>query len=295
MRISLPRASTRPAGLALVIASACGFGLIPLFSRIGYADGLTPETAVIVRFGLPALLLSGFLPLALRRGAGGLALLAAGAFMGLGSWGYFQAIERLPVALAALIFFTYPFFVTAYRMILLRERVMPGEVLAAALVALAVVTIFGPRNLVSGDLHVDPAGVLIGFLGPAAFAALILAVIRAPADLPPLAVSACLFLGTLLTAVPLIVVAGGTVALPQTTQGWLALAGLMTFVGLLPQIAFACGAPAAGPTLTAVAGTLELVVALSVGWAVFGEPLTLAHAGGAGLLALAIVVAARAR
>lgn len=293
MAFILPRAASRSSGLALVIASACGFGLIPLFTRIGYADGLTPETAVIVRFALPALLLSGFLPQALRPGNGGRVLTMAGAFMGIGSWGYFQAIERLPVALAALIFFTYPFFVTAYR-VLLRERVGASELASAALVAMAVVLIFGPENLMRGDLSVDITGAMIGFLGPAAFAALILSVTKAPIHLPPLAVSACLFFGTILTAVPLTLAVGGGVSLPETMQGWLALAGLMTFVGLLPQIAFACGAPAAGPTLSAVAGTLELIVALTIGWAVFGEALTLAHAGGAGLLLAAIVVAAKA-
>jgi drug/metabolite transporter (DMT)-like permease len=287
------RATSRASGLALVLAAACGFGLIPLFSRIGFADGLTPETAVIVRFGLPALLLSGYLPQALRSGHGGRTLVMAGAFMGIGSWGYFQAIERLPVALAALIFFTYPFFVTAYRAILLREKITARELTASALVATAVIVIFGPDNLLGGTLGVDPLSVAIGFLGPAAFAALILAVTKAPAHMSPLAVSACLFFGTILTAVPLTLVVGGSVTLPQTMQGWLALAGLMTFVGLLPQIAFASGAPAAGPTLSAIAGTMELIVALSIGWTVFGETLTLSHAAGAALLLTAIVIAAR--
>lgn len=293
MAIPLPRAQTRSSGLALVLAAACGFGLIPLFSRIGYADGLTPETAVIVRFGLPALLLCGYLPRALRPGHGGWTLAMAGAFMGVGSWGYFQAIERLPVALAALIFFTYPFFVTAYRL-LLREHLRPLELAAGALVAAAMLTIFGPQIIADGGPAIDLTGVLIGFLGPAAFAALILAVTRAPQHMPPLAVSACLFFGTILTAVPLTVIIGGDVNLPQTMQGWLALAGLMTFVGLLPQIAFACGAPAAGPTLSAIAGTMELIVALSIGWGVFGEAFTLSHGIGASLLLAAIVTAAKA-
>lgn len=293
MSYILPRASTRSAGLALVLAAACGFGLIPLFTRIGYANGLTPEVAVLVRFGLPALLLSGFLPQALRRGGGGHTLLFAGAFMGIGSWGYFQAIGLLPVALAALIFFTYPFFVTVFRVTLLREKVTRGELAASALVALAVVVIFGPRGLFEGDLSVDPRGIAIGFLGPSAFAALILAVTRAPVHLPPLAVSACLFLGTILTAVPLIVLAGEPITLPGSLEGWLALAGLMTFVGLLPQIAFACGAPAAGPTLSAIAGTMELMVSLTIGWLAFGETLTLSHLAGAALLLAAITIAAR--
>lgn len=293
MSLTIPRASTRRSGLLLVLFAATGFGLIPLFSRIGFADGLTPETAVIVRFGLPALLLSWLLPGALAPGRGGWTLAAAGAFMGIGSWGYFQAIERLPVALAALIFFTYPFFVTLYRVVLLRERVSARELAASGLVAVAIVLILGPSHLIDGNLGADPVGIAIGFLGPTAFAALILAITRAPVDLPPLDASACIFFGTVLTAVPLIFAMGAHVALPQTSGGWLALAGLMTFVGLLPQIAYTSGAPAAGPTLAAIAGTLELIVALVIGWTVFGEAPQPGHIAGAVFLVGAIVLAAR--
>lgn len=293
MLLSIPRAQSRRTGLILVLFAATGFGLIPLFSRIGFADGLTPETAVIVRFGLPAALLCWVLPGALGRASGGWMLVGAGALMGVGSWGYFAAIERLPVALAAMIFFTYPFFVTAYR-VALRDRVSRRDLGASALVALAIALILGPADLLRGSVGADPVGIAIGFLGPATFGALIIAITRAPAALPPLSAAACIFFGTVLTAVPLILIMDAPVALPQTTTGWLALAGLMTFVGLLPQIAYTSGAPAAGPSLSAIAGTLELVVALVIGWTVFGETPTIGHILGAGLLFSAITLAARA-
>lgn len=86
-------------GMALVLLAAVGFGLNPLLARWAYAGGLTPETALVYRFLIPAVVLLPFVQAALR---------APGALVGIGTLTYFRAIAVVPVATAALIITTQP-------------------------------------------------------------------------------------------------------------------------------------------------------------------------------------------
>ncbi|MCC2111792.1 MAG: EamA family transporter, partial [Hyphomicrobiales bacterium] len=79
--------------------------------------------------------------------------------------------------------------------------------------------------------------------------------------------------------------------LPADTAGWTAFFGMMVLSGLIPQFAIVIGTPAVGPGRAAVAATLELVVALSVGWLVIGEAAGPADYFGAGLILVAILLA----
>lgn len=83
-------------GMALVLLATVGFGLNPLFARWAYLGGLTPETALVYRFLVPAAALAPFLPAALRAPAGAGRGLALGVFVGVGTLTYFRAIAVCP-------------------------------------------------------------------------------------------------------------------------------------------------------------------------------------------------------
>lgn len=94
--------------MALVLLAAVGFGLNPLLARWAYAGGLTPETALVYRFLIPAVVLLPFVPAALRAPGTAARGLALGALVGIGTLTYFRAIAVVPVATAALIITTQP-------------------------------------------------------------------------------------------------------------------------------------------------------------------------------------------
>ncbi|MEP3280113.1 MAG: DMT family transporter [Stappiaceae bacterium] len=291
MKALIPRPTTQTTALVVVLCAAAGFGTIPLFSRLAYALDLTPETLLLARYGVPALLLLPLVPAPLFKISGAWTLVAAGAFMGVGAWAYFQALDLLPAPVAALIFFTYPLFVLLWRYAIFREHISRSDLVAGVMVLIAVAIILNPTALADLDI----VGVLIAFVGPAGYAALIVAIVRAPSEITPLPVAALLFFGIILTSIPLSFFAAEPVAFPVSMAGWSVLAALMIFVGLLPQISMAAAAPVAGSSLTAIAGSMELVVALVLSSIFLDDTLTIEHGIGAAILVCAIVVTARGR
>ncbi|MDD7909183.1 hypothetical protein PUV47_04585 [Pseudovibrio exalbescens] len=245
-----------------VLASAVGYGSIPYFALAGYAGNLTPEIAVVARYGFPALLLGWLLPRALKTGTGGKQFLLTGALMGLGAWSFFKALSLLPVTLAVLLFFSYPLFSLVARKLFDKKHIGKSGAMSAALVLLGIGLVW------SGTSATQPLslqGLAYGFLGPASYA-LVLHKMNQGADyLAPLQVAACLFTGTMLVVLPLLLLSSATQVMPEGLNGWGALLGLMLLTGIIPQMLMAYGAPIAGRVMSASAGGLECVTALILG------------------------------
>ncbi len=276
-----------PVGLGFVLLAATGFGFLPLFMRGLSAAGVSAEAAVLIRFGVPAVALAYLLPRVIAAGRDGWRLIFAGAFMGLGAFGYFRGIETLDIAVAAMIFFTFPFFTIAYRWVFLRERTSRRTAMAAAIAAVAIGIVLRPGAVSLADLP----EIAITFLGPAAYGALIIVVGLAPTSLGTLATAAALFAGTAVSVLPLLALGDTGAWLPADGAGWFAFFGMMVLSGLVPQFAIVIGTRVVGPSRTAVAATLELVVALAVGWLIIGEAAAPADYLGAGLILVAILLA----
>ena len=126
-----PDMGKRDLGIVLMLAAAVGYGLRPFFARFSYAEGLTADVAALVTLGGTAMVL---LPLTLRhvgwdrRPADKWPMIWAvltGCFVGLGTLGYFRALEVIPVATATVIYFTFPLFTVILSAIFLAQRIAP--------------------------------------------------------------------------------------------------------------------------------------------------------------------------
>ncbi|WP_102867448.1 EamA family transporter [Pseudovibrio exalbescens] len=287
---SLPQARRLEAGVLAVLVSAVGYGSIPFFAMVGYAGNLTPEIAVVARYGFPALLLGWLLPRALKSGTGGKQFMLTGMLMGLGAWAFFKALALLPITLAILLFFSYPLFSQALKLAMSRRGIGFYGVLSALLSVIGVIL-----ALISsaGDTAFSTKGLAFGLMAPAAYA-LVLHKMNHGADyLAPLQVAACLFAGTLLITMPLFLLSDTPQAFPEGLSGWGALLGLMLLTGILPQFLMAYGAPIAGRAITASAGGLEFMTALVLGSvAVQSVPSPLEWVS-AGFIVIALVLASR--
>lgn len=130
----MARAST---GIILVLVSAVAFGLMPIMARFAYANGVGVVELLFVRFLFgfmlmgAILLASGRLILPGRTDLLKLILLGAFAY-GLQSGLYFTALLYSPIAIVALVLYTYPVFTTIGAFVLGWERI--SKPLAAALV-----------------------------------------------------------------------------------------------------------------------------------------------------------------
>ena len=278
-------------GLAMVTLAGVGFGLNPLFARVLYAEGLSPEVAVFVRFALTAALLAPVAPGLLHQPRLAALGLAMGAGMATGTLAYFHALAVLPVSLAVLVYYTYPLFTVLIGWLVLRRPLTHEAVTAAGLVAAACALVVSPRGLSAAQIE----ALLLCFLAPLTYAVTIHALSTWLTPLPLWRRMCAGIWGHMLVLIPAVALIDQGPLLPQAPQGWAAVAGLATIASLLPQVAFLLGAPLAGADRTAIGGSAELLASLAIGWAVLGETVEPQAVVAAALLLAALFVVRRAR
>jgi drug/metabolite transporter (DMT)-like permease len=269
----------------VMIAAAC-FGSIPLFSRMTFADGLTPASVTFMRYFPPALLLCFLLPPLMQDRTTAFRTFLVGIGIAIGTYGYAVGIRDLDVAIAAIIFFSFPIFVSLYKLILFRQWPMRSEVITLILITMALLLVAGPIDTDKVSIN----SVLTTFLGPAAYGAVLVTFSTQRQDLPALSLSAALCLGGLLGSIAILLVFDESLILPTSTNGWIGVFGLSIIATLAPNAFLAIGAGAAGPTRSAIGGTFELPVSLSLGWFVLMEPIELNQIAGASIILGSLIV-----
>jgi drug/metabolite transporter (DMT)-like permease len=279
-----PRAWLAVAGLFGV---ALSLGVGHVCSRLAFTNGVNVLTAASVRSVLAALLLYALLrarrtavlplPPAFR------ACMLLGLFIAVQTAAIQTSVALMPVTMALLVFYTYPFFTSLVAGALGDERLSLRLLLAlaAAFVGLALV-------LGIGTAPVSVPGIAAGLVASAAFtAALILTPRLAPGLSAPLRT---LFM--LATAAVLFVaaaVASGQFAPPEGAAAWIGLVGLAVFyaIGIIGLFLLL---PLLGPVQTAVVLNLEPVIVAIVAWLALGEALTPAQWAGAVIVVGAVML-----
>jgi drug/metabolite transporter (DMT)-like permease len=276
--------------MALVALGAVGFGLMPLFARTAYADGLPPLSLLSWRFAIAFACLLPFLPrmLGARRDMM-IAVVAGAGYMGT-MFFYFLALQHLTVALTVLILFTYPLFTILIGWLGFREKLTWQNALAALLVLVAAALILAPAGL-GHDVNALALG--MAFIPPLAYAVFMHVAARPLSGMAIPVRLGGVFLGGLLAMLALGLAMDGRISAPATTTGWAATVALaiLSTVGALGLLLY--GAPIAGAERTAVAGASELVTALIVGAVAYGEDLSATTLAGAALIIGANLLAAR--
>ncbi|MFN4311188.1 MAG: DMT family transporter [Ferrovibrio sp.] len=279
------------AGMALVAFGAIGFGLMPLFARTAYAEGLPPLSLLTWRFGIAVLCMLPFLGRMIAAPRETLVATLAGAgYMGINLF-YFLALERLTVGLTVLILFTYPLFTILIGWLGFKEKLTWQNALAALLVLAAALLILSPAGF--GDGELDWVGIGMAFVPPAAYALFVhIAAKRLSRMTVPVRLGG-VFLGGLLAMLSLGLIMDGGIASPVSPTGWAAVVALAILSTVVALGLLLIGAPAAGAERSAIAGASELVTALAVGATAFGESLDIRMIGGTILILVAILLAAR--
>lgn len=283
------RVAAHDIGFGLVILAGAGFGLNPLFAKMAYAAGMGPAGALLWRFVGLMLLTLPFLPSAardVRHFASGMAL---GAAMALGTLSYFRALDVLPVATAAMVYYTYPLFTVAIGWLVLRRRPKPRALYAAGLVLAAVALVVSPGGFAAEEWR----ALLACFLAPLVFAGMLQAFQSGFPRYTLMERSSTTALGHTLVLVPAAFVWGDGLVVPQSAAGWQAVLGIATLASLLPQLCLMHGVTRAGAERAAVGGSTELMMSVTVGWVAFAEPMRPMVVAGVAVLLAAIYVARR--
>jgi len=276
-------------GAVLVVVATLHYAIAPSLARFAYAEGVAPLSVAVLRMTLliPVLLvllrLTGRrvgLPLARRIEAAG-----AGVLFLTVSAGYLTAVDRIPINLAVLIFFSFPLIVTVANRLLARE-VLALDRLAAVFAGFAGLAL----ALGAGLGELDLVGTAAAFAASLSLSGILLWNARHA----PTHSAIVMNLHALWVAVAIggIAMAFTTPVLPQTVLGW----GGMVGAALAYVVAFICFFSAIamiGSVHTVVLSNIEPLWAILFAAWLWHEPLGAARMAGAGLVLASVLWVSR--
>lgn len=301
----MPDRASIVGGSLLALTAASLFATLGPLSRFAAEAGLDGTAFVAWRAGIGGLTLTialgatgGFA--ASRAGLraldrGGRAALATAALMAFAiNVCIFLAFGRITIALALMLFYTYPALVAATGVLLGRDRLTPPKLVALVLASAGVVAVLAGALLAASDVTLDVVGVLLG-LGAAASQTIFVTVSRSGYAAVPPATATLVILATSAVAtiaLTLIVGAGPALAAPLTSSDpwpYALVAGILG--AAIPSVLFITAIQRIGGTRTGILMLWEPVVGVVLAALLLGEPLLpLQVAGGALVIGAALIL-----
>ena len=265
-----PSPPRQAAGLLLVLYSALGFGLLPIFALLAYRGGINVLTLLAVRFVLSGVALAAFLlavrRLMLRQAASVLpGLLGLGVCYTLQSGFYFSAVRYITASLASILLYSYPALVCLLALLVEKERLAPRTLLALAVSLAGVVLVLGSSL---GAAH--PAGMLLALGAAAVYSIYITLANRVLRSVEP---AVAITMISLITSVLYI---GLGLALRRLSfafapSTWLPIALLIGVSTLLAIFAFFRGIEILGSSRASIVSMTEPLFTIGFSIALFGD------------------------
>jgi drug/metabolite transporter (DMT)-like permease len=280
---------SRHHAIALVLLSALGFGSMALFTKLAYAEGVSPTMLLSLRFLLAAGLLAPLIRLRrlrLPRGGALAGFALMGALYTAQSQSYFTALLHASSGLVGLLLYIYPVLVSLLSLLLGWDKLDRRTVLSLALAIAGIAITLG------GDLQGQPIGIALGVLAAAIYAVYILLGSRLSQGTDPLAATFVIMAAAALGNTTLALTGGH--AMPASATAWLAIGAIALFSTVIAIAAFLIGIKYIGASQASIISTLEPVITICLGVGFLGESVTAGQlAGGAMVLAAVILLAQR--
>ena len=273
-------------GAALAGVAGIGFAANSTAAKLAYEGGSNPLTYLSLRSALAAALVLTII-LVLGRSTKmpwrrRLAAIGLGAILAVYSYGLLAAIQFIPVALAVLIFYTFPLLTSIYMWISGRERptwLSVGAILVAFFgLALAL-------DVTSGQLNLE--GVALAIMAALGITVVVVLNNRLVGtdDSRPITLHMMLSAMTLFVVITLVL---GDFALPQTGLGWTGiLVGTSAYAFAIVTIFIAMSYAGAVPA--ALSLNLEPVASMFFGFVILGQTLSALQISGAALVIAAVL------
>ena len=275
-------------GVLLILLSAFGFGLMPIFAAYAYAGGVNVPTLLFLRFSLAAICFFSYLSwrgaaLRLRRREL-LPLLFLGSFLyTLQSTFYFSAVRYIPASLAALILYLYPVFVAGMAVWLEKEPLTLQLVLPAVLSLAGIAVVLGaPLAEMNG------MGVSLAFGAAVVYSVYIILGRRVVSTVSPLVTSAYISTFAALSFL-LFGLVDRSLQFAFSAATWTVIGGVVLFSTILTMAAFFAGMERIGATRASILSTVEPVITIGCSALLLGERLSWMQGVGALLVLLGAV------
>jgi len=160
-------------GYILIAAASILWGTIGVLAKLSFEYGILPETLIALRLVVSfatlsiVLILFGRDSLKIQKSDGPLFLIFGVFATALQRIAYSYAVDLATATVAAILFYTYPVFVTLSVFIFLKERITSGELLAIVLTFLGVALVV--RVYDASSLNINIAGIIFGLLSSLLF------------------------------------------------------------------------------------------------------------------------------
>lgn len=277
-------------GYLLVLLSAVGFGLLPIFALFAYDSGVSVTTLLFLRFAIAAVIFFGCVFLyartwnVSRRQLVSLLLLGS-VFYTLQSSAYFLAVKYIPASLATLLFYLYPVFVAILSFFFNKETLSKQLVLS-------VLISLGGMGLVLGTPtgDINTLGVLFALGAGVVYSLYIIIGNRVTSSVPPIVTSAyiALFASTSFFVWGIFT---DSLHFSFSKTGWMAIIGVALFSTVVSMLTFFVGMNKTGPTRASIVSMVEPIVTILFSFALLHEQMaTLQMLGGGIVLTGAILV-----
>jgi drug/metabolite transporter (DMT)-like permease len=259
-------------GGLLVVVSATGFGLMPIFALYAYAAGLNVPTLLLLRFTLAAIVLlaylasTGRLRALSRRELGALALLGA-VLYALQALCYFSAVQYISPALAVLLLYSYPAMVVLLSAAL--NRALPS-VSGLASIGLSLV---GMAFVVGSPGQLNLVGVALAVGAAIVYAVYIIVGDRVSSRVSPLSTSAFVALFASMSFA-VTGAATGSLHFDFAPGGWWPVIGVAIVSTVIAIGCFFAGVNAIGPTRASILSMVEPVVSIAAAALLLGVSMT---------------------
>ncbi len=275
-------------GYLLGAAAAASYGLNPTFALPLYADGMNPDSVLLLRYGF-AMVIVAFMIVMRGRSfkvpkGSIVALMALGVMMTMSSLTLFESYQYMAAGIASTILFVYPIMVAVIMAVFFKEKLKLTTVACILTAACGIMLLY---NTGSGTT-LSLVGTVLVIVSALSYALYLVGVnSRRIAGIATLTVTFyVLCTGTALFAGKIAV--AGELTLPTKWYMWLdalALAAIPTTVSLFCTTA---AIQLVGSTPTAILGALEPLTAVIMGILLFGESMTGREAAGIVLILLAV-------
>lgn len=160
-------------GVVFISLSAFMYATMPIFGKIAYTLGLTPSIVLFLRYFFAFISISLYLLFVKREPVlcKSIWVISQGVFFVLGSLFYFLALKYTPAAVVSVIFFVHPVLVSAFSLIIFKEKPSARLFLGLFLAVMGIMLISGINQ---GSSGISIRGILLAIAASLNYTAYVL-------------------------------------------------------------------------------------------------------------------------
>jgi drug/metabolite transporter (DMT)-like permease len=251
-------------GIVLIICSAIGYGLLPVFTRIAYNNNTNLYEMLFLRFTVAIILFSIYLlisgkakELRVTRSVIFRCALLGGVLFAFTSFTVFGAVLYLPPSMAEILYFTYPAVVMIFSIVLYKESLNTKKVICLVMILVGIMLIVNVKGM-----KISFIGVILALSSSLIYSIYVLYIKNAEIQRTDgLIVSFYVMIFADFTYF-IFGIFGGSFHFRLTFLGYIVIAAMAIFSTLVSLITFVYGSKYLKASEIAIVATLEPVITL---------------------------------